>query len=122
MAMAISAFLRQCFEDGPLNVFGQVWIELCWRMGVLALMLYAEHVRVRSVEGFVPGEELIGNAAQGIQVALQAHETIKLFRCHVKSGADNINRLCACCFEHGRDIKISKQGLVTGVKENVFGL
>src|SRR5713226_8830774 len=82
--VSISTFFRQCFEDGLLDLPGQVWIEMSGWVRILVLMFKAQRESAGGVERRASCKKFISNAAQSIEVASLTDGAFKLLWRHVK--------------------------------------
>src|SRR6266851_6518414 len=82
--VSISTFLRQRFEDGLLDMPGQVWIEMNRWMWILILVFKAQRESTGGVEGRTSCYKFIGDTALSIEIASLTDGTFKLLRRHIK--------------------------------------
>ena len=73
------------------------------------------------VERFAPGQQFVGDAAQGILVTFDADSAVKHFGGHVGWGASTAHLHRASRRKDSRQAKVGKQSFAFGIEEDVIG-
>src|SRR5437588_12782569 len=74
-----------------------------------------------SMEWPIAAKPFIDNDAQGVLIAGRLRPTLKLFRSHVRGGADDfLGRLLPGSLSDKGDAKITQEQLISGAKSHIF--